>query len=96
MLNLDWILSFKSITYNNFIKILYILFKAFFAHAIFLVKEKIMDNDAKVLAAFLMTLFIVSYVFHVAYVKGYAFDWAVKQMEKEDAGHHNDEEKDQH
>ena len=51
-----------------------------------------MDNDAKVLAAFLVSLFIISYAFHIAYVKGYAFDWAVKQMEKEHNDDHHPEE----
>jgi hypothetical protein len=50
-----------------------------------------MDNDAKVLAAFLVSLFIISYAFHIAYVKGYAFDWAVKQMENKEVQDHSDE-----
>lgn len=42
-----------------------------------------MDKDVGIVAGFLVTIFLVSFAFHLLYVKGYAYDWAIKNLEKQ-------------
>lgn len=52
-----------------------------------------MDKDVGIVTGFLITIFLVSFAFHLLYVKGYAFDWAIQKMEQK---HEQEQEQEQH